>query len=100
MSTSFTGSIWDVGFSEDCGGQLKVKYGKIEEPVCVESSDDAHMICKYLGCGNNTHFQAQGSKIKPSFSCDGEPMSLKHCVKDTECKNGATTIYCESKCKH
>ncbi|KAL6459206.1 hypothetical protein MHYP_G00326780 [Metynnis hypsauchen] len=47
----------EFNFTGKCGGELQVRYRGNWEPVCLNSIEDAHVICRDQNCGNATGYE-------------------------------------------
>ncbi|XP_053243394.1 deleted in malignant brain tumors 1 protein-like [Podarcis raffonei] len=77
-----------VNGSTKCEGRLEVYHNRTWGTVCDDlwSLDDAHVVCRELGCGpalsapGNAHFgQGSGNILLDNVQCKGNETSLLHC---------------------
>ncbi|KAL7884672.1 hypothetical protein AOLI_G00074420 [Acnodon oligacanthus] len=87
----------EFNFTENCGGELQVRYRRNWEPVCLNSIEGAHVICKNQNCGKATSFENLDSseEVKTSFICEDEETDPKSCIKYQSCQKRKAIIYCE-----
>ncbi|KAL6459208.1 hypothetical protein MHYP_G00326800 [Metynnis hypsauchen] len=96
ISVACANSI-EFNFTEKCGGELQVRYRGNWEPVCLNSFEDAHVICRNQNCGKATGFENSTSRerVQTSFKCEKGETDPKSCVKYESCQQRKAIIYCE-----
>ncbi|KAL6459204.1 hypothetical protein MHYP_G00326760 [Metynnis hypsauchen] len=87
----------EFNFTGKCGGELQVRYRGNWEPVCLNSIEDAHVICRNQNCGKATSYKNLDSReeVQTSFECKDEETDPKSCVKYESCQKRKAIIYCE-----
>ncbi|KAL6459207.1 hypothetical protein MHYP_G00326790 [Metynnis hypsauchen] len=85
----------EFNFTGKCGGELQVRYRGNWEPVCLNSTEDAHVICRNQNCGKAMEFSASSEQAQTSFMCEKGETDPKSCVKYQPCQEGKAIIYCE-----
>ncbi|XP_037391526.1 scavenger receptor cysteine-rich type 1 protein M160 [Pygocentrus nattereri] len=87
----------EFNFTGKCGGELQVRYRGNWEPLCLNSIEDAHMICRNQNCGKASSYKNLHSSegVQTSFKCEKGETDPKSCVKYESCQEGKALIYCE-----
>ncbi|XP_076015441.1 scavenger receptor cysteine-rich type 1 protein M130 [Genypterus blacodes] len=89
--------------TENCGGQIRVSYGRDWQEVCPHESFPVSMkdkLCDKLGCtkaiNNPQSKYKEKANLEMKLDCSGADMQIEFCVKQESCKaSKPAEIYCQ-----